>query len=89
MRSLAVLGIDGTLKRRMKDTAVRGRGKFKTGTLRNVRGIAGFVRAQDGQTYIVSVLHNDPKARSRARKAHDEVIKWAFSGGSASQYAAR
>lgn len=88
MRSLAVLGVDGTLKRRMKNTAVRGRGQFKTGTLRNVRGIAGYVKARDGQTYIVSVLHNDPKARSRALSAHDEVIKWAFGGGK-SRYVSR
>jgi len=89
MRSLAVIGVDGTLKRRMHKTEVRGRGNFKTGTLRDVRGIAGYVRASNGQTYVVSVLHNDPKARSRARKAHDEVIRWAFHGGGRQQYAMR
>lgn len=89
MRSLAVLGVDGTLKRRMHKTEVRGRGNFKTGTLRDVRGIAGYVRANNGQTYIVSVLHNDPKARSRARKAHDEMIRWTFNGGGSQHYAMR
>ena len=79
MRSLAIMGVDGTLKKRMTGSALRGRGHFKTGSLKDVRGIAGYVRAANGQMYIVAILHNDPKARSRGRAAHDEVIKWAFS----------
>ena len=79
IRSLAIMGVDGTLKRRMTGTALKGRGQFKTGSLKDVRGIAGYIRAKNGQTYIVSILHNDPKARSRGRAAHDEVIKWVFS----------
>lgn len=87
IRSLAVMGIDGTLKKRLVNSAIRGKGNFKTGSLKDVRGIAGYVRASDGRTYIVSVLHNDPKARSRGRAAHDEVIKWAYSQHR--QYASR
>ncbi len=79
IRSLAIMGVDGTLKRRMKNTALRGHGQFKTGSLKDVRGIAGYVRARNGQTYVVSILHNDPKARSRGRATHDEVIKWVYS----------
>ena len=78
IRSLAVMGVDGTLKKRLVNSSLRGKGNFKTGSLKDVRGIAGYVRAMDGKTYIVSVLHNDPKARSLGRAAHDEVIKWAF-----------
>ena len=87
IRSLAVMGVDGTLKRRLVNSALRGRGNFKTGSLKDVRGIAGYVRASDGQTYIVAVLHNDPKARSRGLLAHNEVIKWTFSHPR--QYASR
>lgn len=87
IRSLAVMGVDGTLKKRLVSSALRGKGNFKTGSLKNVRGIAGYVRGSDGKMYIVSVLHNDPKARSRGRAAHDEVIKWAFK--QPRQYASR
>jgi len=41
MQSLAIAGVDGTMKRRLKKSRVRGRGFFKTGTLRDVRSIAG------------------------------------------------
>lgn len=80
MNSLAVLGVDGTMRNRMKKSGIAGRGRFKTGTLRNVRGLAGYVQASNGQTYVVSILHNDNKARSKARGAHDELVKWVYWG---------
>lgn len=80
MNSLAVLGVDGTMRNRMKKSGIAGRGRFKTGTLRNVRGLAGYVQASNGQTYVVSILHNDNKARSKARNAHDELVKWVYWG---------
>lgn len=80
MNSLAVLGVDGTMRNRMKKSGLAGRGRFKTGTLRNVRGLAGYVQASNGQTYVVSILHNDRKARSKARNAHDELVKWVYWG---------
>ncbi len=80
MNSLAVLGVDGTLRNRMRKSGLAGRGRFKTGTLRNVRGLAGYVQASNGQMYVVSILHNDRKARSSAKKAHDELVKWVYWG---------
>lgn len=88
MQSLAVLGVDGTLRNRMKKSGLAGRGKFKTGTLRNVRGLAGYLHAADGKTYVVSILHNDPRARRKARGAHDALIKWVYQG-SRNQFASR
>jgi D-alanyl-D-alanine carboxypeptidase/D-alanyl-D-alanine-endopeptidase (penicillin-binding protein 4) len=80
MQSLSIAGVDGTMKRRLGGTPVKGRGFFKTGTLRNVRGIAGYVKAADGKTYMVSILQNDPKSK-RAKRSHDSLIKWVFWGG--------
>ena len=80
MNSLAVLGVDGTLRNRMRKSGLAGRGRFKTGTLRNVRGLAGYVQASDGKTYVLSILHNDNKARTKAKKAHDELVKWVYWG---------
>ena len=81
MQSLAIAGVDGTMKRRLKGSKVRGRGFFKTGTLRDVRSIAGYVKAADGKTYVMAILHNDPRAKSRALAAHDKLIEWVYSGG--------
>lgn len=80
MNSLAVLGVDGTLKNRMKNSNLAGRGRFKTGTLRDVRALAGYVQASHGETYVVSILHNDSRARTNAREAHDDLVEWVYWG---------
>jgi len=81
MQSLAIAGIDGTMKRRLRGTPVRGRGFFKTGTLRDVRSIAGYVKASNGKTYAIAIMHNDPKARHKGLPAHDKLIEWVYRGG--------
>ena len=87
MQSLAIAGVDGTMKRRLKGSQVRGKGFFKTGTLRDVRSIAGYVKAADGKTYVMAILHNDPRAPRRALPAHDKLIEWVYSGGRQEQIA--
>lgn len=89
LNSLAVAGVDGTMKKRLRRSAIRGRGHFKTGTLKNARAIAGYVKGRDGKMYIVSILHNDPSARSRSRKVHDALIDWAYWGGKPPQQLSR
>lgn len=80
MNSMAVLGVDGTLKNRMKNSNLAGRGRFKTGTLRDVRALAGYLQASNGQMYVISILHNDPRARASVRAAHDDLVEWVFTG---------
>ena len=87
--SLAVAGRDGTMKKRLRNTPVAGKGYFKTGTLRDTRAIAGYVRGVDGRDYIVSILHNDVTARQRGRKAHDALIQWAYWRGNPPQKLAK
>ncbi|HPY38950.1 MAG TPA: D-alanyl-D-alanine carboxypeptidase/D-alanyl-D-alanine-endopeptidase [Thiolinea sp.] len=80
LNSMAVLGVDGTLKNRMKNSSLAGRGRFKTGTLRDVRALAGYLQASDGQMYVISILHNDPRARASVRAAHDDLVEWVYAG---------
>lgn len=87
MRSMAVLGVDGTVKGRLKNLA--GRGKFKTGTLRDVRALAGYLTAANGQTYVVSLLHNDASIRATAKEAHDDLVEWVYYGGQSGYASAR
>lgn len=58
--SLPIAGMDGTLRNRMKNTAVRGKAHLKTGTLRNVRALAGYVRdKQNNQWALVAIINDD------------------------------
>lgn len=79
MSSMAVAGVDGTVKNRMKNIA--GRGKFKTGTLRDTRALAGYLMAANGQTYVISILHNDPRINGSAKEAHEALVDWVYFGG--------
>jgi D-alanyl-D-alanine carboxypeptidase/D-alanyl-D-alanine-endopeptidase (penicillin-binding protein 4) len=42
----------------MKNTKAQNNLRGKTGTLRNVSALSGFVNNQDGETYVFSILSN-------------------------------
>ncbi len=75
MSSLPVAGIDGTLRR---SKGPPGRAHLKTGSLRDVVGIAGFVLADSGRRYVVVGIVNHPNANA-ARPALDALAEWAAS----------
>jgi len=77
--SLPIAGVDGTMRNRLGNEPVGGNAHIKTGTLRDVRSIAGYVAAANGQTYIVVSLINDPRAEA-ARAAHDALLEWVYQG---------
>ena len=76
INSLPIMGVDGTLKKRMKGSHVAGHAHLKTGTLNNAKALAGYVTADDGETYVVAILHNDPAVKYKARPIHDALIDW-------------
>jgi D-alanyl-D-alanine carboxypeptidase/D-alanyl-D-alanine-endopeptidase (penicillin-binding protein 4) len=57
--SLPVAGRDGTLSRRLAGTPAEGKVKAKTGTVDNVRAIAGYVETADGETLVFSMIANN------------------------------
>lgn len=58
--SLSVAGFDGTLKERMKGTLAEFNLHAKTGTLRDVSGLAGYVYTLDGERLAFVMLFNGP-----------------------------
>ncbi len=73
--SLPVAGIDGTMKKRLKDSIVAGRAYIKTGSLENVRAIAGLAQARSGKRYVVVCIINDPKAGG-SKPFEDRLLLW-------------
>lgn len=59
--SLPIVGMDGTMRKRLKRSPVYGEGHIKTGTLNTVRAIAGFSRDAKGDTWAVVAILNDPR----------------------------
>ncbi|WP_321947236.1 D-alanyl-D-alanine carboxypeptidase/D-alanyl-D-alanine-endopeptidase [Paraburkholderia sp. J10-1] len=77
--SLPIVGVDGTMRNRLTNAGVEGNAHIKTGTLRDVRAIAGYVAAENGESWIVVSLINDPRAEA-ARAAHDALLEWVYKG---------
>ena len=57
--TLPVTGRDGTLSKRLAGTAADGRVRAKTGTVDNVRAIAGYVDTVSGETLVFSMIANN------------------------------
>ena len=76
--SLSVAGVDGTsarLRERNPNSPVIGQAWLKTGSLRDVASVAGYVQGQSGQRYTVVAIINHPNA-SQARPALDQLLEW-------------
>ena len=74
LSSLPINGLDGTLRR---SRATPGRAHLKTGSLRDVAGIAGYVLSDSGRRYVLVALINHPNA-SAARPALDALVQWSL-----------
>jgi serine-type D-Ala-D-Ala carboxypeptidase/endopeptidase (penicillin-binding protein 4) len=80
LMSLPVAGVDGTMRRRLKDSPAEGWARLKTGTLRNVAALAGTVRDTRGDTWIVVAIINHDQA-ALGRPALDALIDWVARSG--------
>ena len=74
MRSLPVAGIDGTLAARMKGTPGENNVHAKTGTMSNVRSLAGYVASRDGEALVfVAIVNNFEGSGAQANAALDAI----------------
>ena len=56
--SMPLVGMDGTMRRRLKNSPLVGKAHIKTGTLKNVRAVAGYSRDLQGKTWAVVAIVN-------------------------------
>ena len=75
MASMPLAGIDGTMKKRLGDSAAAGRAHLKTGYLDGVRAIAGYVQDSHDERWVVVFLINDAKFRA-GKPAMDSLLRW-------------
>lgn len=73
--SLAISGVDGTVRRRLRDDEVQGRAHLKTGTLRDARALAGYVLGSSGKRYIMVSMVNG-EGTAAVRPFDDALVKW-------------
>ena len=80
--SLPIAGEDGTARRLTKNSSAQGHAHLKTGTIDNVRAMAGFVLDRHGQRHILVFLANAPNAHA-ALPVQNALIEWLHQGGEA------
>lgn len=78
--SLPVAGVDGTLQARFVGEPLAGRAWIKTGSLNDVRSIAGYVQAASGREYAVALIVNGPGAAA-SRSLQDRFLRWVHANG--------
>lgn len=78
-QTLPLAGVSGTarwLAQRSPTSEAIGRARIKTGSLRDVRALAGYVQGHSGTRYVVVGMINHERAE-QARAALDRLLEWA------------
>lgn len=77
MSSLPIYAVDGTFKRRSQANAVAGRAHLKSGSLDEVRAIAGYLLDAHGRRWAVVFMVNHPRA-SLSKPAQEALLDWLY-----------
>lgn len=77
--SMPIVGLDGTMRRRLVGNSVAGRAHVKTGLLADARAMAGYVLDRNGRRHVVVMLVNHPAA-PETQPAMDALLRWVYDG---------
>ena len=82
--SLPIGAVDGTMRRRLAGTPAAGRARLKTGSLRNVIALAGYVPDANGQPCVfVAMVNSERAGDGRGRAVLDALVDWVARSGAA------
>jgi D-alanyl-D-alanine carboxypeptidase/D-alanyl-D-alanine-endopeptidase (penicillin-binding protein 4) len=74
LTSLPIAGIDGTLKKRMKNSAGERWVRAKTGFLTDVVSLAGYAGRKDGRVFAFTFIFNGSKDEAFVRSFFDQIL---------------
>ena len=75
--SLPIVAVDGTMRKRLKDSPAAWRARLKTGSLRNVVAVAGYVPDASGQPcVVVAMINSDNVKDGKGRAVLDALVDW-------------
>ena len=80
--SMPIVAVDGTMRKRLKDSPAAGHARMKTGTLSNVTAVAGYVRDALGQQcVVVAMINSDQISNGKGRAVLDALVDWVARSG--------
>lgn len=71
--ALPVAGVDGTLKKRMKNTKAEGNVRAKTGTVEGVSSLSGYATASNGHVLAFSIINQGVAKTAQGKDFQDKV----------------
>lgn len=77
MSSLPVYAVDGTFKRRTANGTYAGRAHLKSGSLNDVRAMAGYLLDAQGRRWVVVFIVNDARA-AYSKPAQEALLEWLY-----------
>ena len=78
--SLPIIGVDGTMRKRLHQTDLVGRGHIKTGSIDDVNAMGGYMQDKDGHRWVVVSMLNHEGVGWRTKRVQDELLKWVYAG---------
>lgn len=83
--ALPIVGVDGTMRRRLTTSSAAQRARIKTGTMKNVVAVAGFVPDANGeQCIVVAFVNHEHAGDGVGRRILDALIDWTANSSAAS-----
>lgn len=77
--SLPLAAIDGTLRKRLNHSPLRGRARIKTGLINGVRSMAGYVHARNNRHYSVVMMIDSGKVNFwNGNALQDAMLRWVY-----------
>ena len=80
--SLPIVAVDGTMRKRLPNSPAATRARLKTGTLRDVVAVAGYVPDATGQMcVVVAMINSDEIKNGKGRAVLDALVDWVARSG--------
>ena len=77
--SLPMVGVDGTVRKRLNGKINPGNARIKTGLINDVRSMAGYMKSKNNKNYIVVSLQNYRGIQNTTGTlVQDEILKWLY-----------
>lgn len=79
LASMALSGLDGTLRRRFNDADLLGKAHLKTGSLDHVTAIAGYLQSRSGRRFVIVAMQNFENIhRGPGEEIQEALLRWLY-----------